>query len=459
MLLIVEILLGLAGLGIVVMAHEFGHYLAGRAMGVEVEAFSIGWGPKIASFKRGGTEWRISAFPLGGYCKFKGEESFRQALERKLPELPREPGSLYGASPWRRIVVSVAGPLANVILAAIIFIVASTIGYSVPTYPNKIVLLSEYNLGGTAGTKYPADEAGLKTGDRVLSVDGKSVADFLDLYGAITMSPGKTMSLEVERDGVTMRKSVTPKMRPNGSGYIGISNWGEPVVASLAKGGAAEIAGVQAGDRIVAVDGRAVRHSAEALSILNSSKPERATVTVERGGARLDLVAILNWKADGSSNLGISFAGVEHYVVPATTLGQALSSGLTETWNTFATTLAGLATLFKGVNLFEALSGPARITYMVGQTATEGISRSASGGLAFPLNFLGFLSIGLFIMNLLPIPALDGGQSVIHLIEIFRRKPLKPITIYRYQLVGIVFILGIFVIATVGDLLFFAGPK
>jgi regulator of sigma E protease len=458
-MLILEILLGVACLGIVVMAHEFGHYFAGRAMGVEVEAFSIGWGPKIASFKRRGTEWRISAFPLGGYCKFKGEESFRQALERRLPELPREDGSMYGARPWRRIVISVAGPLANVVLAVVIFVAASTIGYTVPTYSNRIVLASEFNLGGTKGTTYPADAAGLKSGDRIISVDGKKVADFLDLYDTIAVSPGRRLSLEVERDGIVMRKSVTPLMRSNGSGYIGISNWGEPVVAKIAKGGAAEIAGAQEGDRIVAVDGKGVRISADVLSALNAAKSERAVLTVERGGVRLDLAAILNWKTDGSSNLGISFVTVDHFVVPAKSLGQALSAGLSETWNTFKTTMAGLGTLFKGVNIFEALSGPARITYLIGQSASEGISRSASGGLALPLNFLGFLSIGLFIMNLLPIPALDGGQSVMHLIEIVRRRPLKPITIYRYQLVGIVFILGIFMIATVGDLLFFAGPK
>jgi regulator of sigma E protease len=107
------------------------------------------------------------------------------------------------------------------------------------------------------------------------------------------------------------------------------------------------------------------------------------------------------------------------------------------------------------VNLLKALSGPARITYMVGQSAAMGIQRFASGGLAVPLSFLAFLSIGLFIMNLLPIPALDGGQIVMFVVEGARRKSLRPITIYRYQFIGATFILAIFVIATVGDLLFF----
>jgi regulator of sigma E protease len=118
--------------------------------------------------------------------------------------------------------------------------------------------------------------------------------------------------------------------------------------------------------------------------------------------------------------------------------------------------LKGLGSLFQGVNPLKALVGPLRITYMVGQEATEGIQNSATGGLAIPLNILAFLSIALFVMNLLPIPALDGGQILMFVIEGVRRRALRPIAIYRYQFIGATFILAIFVIATVGDLLFFA---
>ncbi len=458
-MLIVTILLGIVCLGIVVMAHEFGHYLAGRAVGVEVEAFSIGWGPKIASFKRGKTDWRISAFPLGGYCKFKGEESFRQALERKLPELPKEPGSLYGAAPWRRIVISAAGPLANVLLAILIFTAASTIGYSVKSYPNRIVLLSEYAVAGKAGETYPADEAGLKSGDRIVAIDGRPTADFIDILEIVSRSPGKALELSIERNGAALDARVTPGMRPDGSGYIGVSNWAESLVSTVKKGGAADIAGIQAGDRIVAVDGSPVAISADLASFLNRNRPERASMTVERSGSRLELVVILNWTAAGESDLGLVFQGVEHRVEPARTAAAAISAGLAETWDTFSATLTGLGTLFRGVDIFAALSGPARIISYAGESVAAGIEQRATGGLAMPLNFLGFLSVALFLMNLLPIPALDGGQIVMHGVEIVRRKPLKPLSIYRYQLVGILFILGIFVLATVGDLIFFTGAK
>jgi len=459
-MLIVVILLGLIGLGIVILIHELGHFAAARAMGVEVEAFSIGWGPRVAGFKRGGTEWRFSAFPIGGYCKMKGEESFRKALEAKSSDLPKEPGSFYGASPWRRILISVSGPLANVLLALLVFVAVSTISHSSSTYPNRIVLLSEYNIDSPRLASYPADAAGLKTGDRIVAVDGKAVTDFQDLLERITLSANKPLALKVERDGIVYDKSVTPALDKNtGAGRIGISYWAEPIVGAVAAGSPAQIAGMQVGDRIVSIDGRAVRHAMELVSILNDAKPERTKILVERGGVREELTVVLNWGAAGSSNIGLDFKTQLHTVRAATSLGGAITAGLAETWTTFQGTLKGLASLFQGVNLLKALSGPARITYLVGQSATYGIQHSATGGLAIPLSFIAFLSIGLFIMNLLPIPALDGGQILMFIVEAIRRRALRPITIYRYQTVGATFILAIFVLATVGDLLSFIAKR
>jgi regulator of sigma E protease len=456
-MLIITILLGLIGLGVVVVVHEFGHFAAARAMGVEVEAFSVGWGPKIAGFTRKGTEWRFSALPIGGYCKMKGEESFRKALEEKATELPREPGSYYGVSPWRRIVIALSGPLANVIFALIVFMAVSTIGYSYPTYPNRIVLLSEFDLGGPHLASYPADTAGLRSGDRIVSVDGKEIRDFSDLLEGITLSANKPVQLRIERDGVVYDKTVTPMLnKETGGGLMGVSYWAEPVVGEVAKGSAAQIAGIESGDRILSINGVPVRHAIEAQSILSASKPERATFALDRAGRSVETSVILSWDAQGKSNMGLSYKTDTHVVLGAASLGAAVASGLKETWTTFDTTLKGLGSLFMGVDLLKALSGPARITYMVGQSATEGIQRSAQGGLAVPLNFLAFLSISLFIMNLLPIPALDGGQIVMFSIEGVRRRALRPATIYRYQTIGVFFILAIFIFASIGDLIFFA---
>ncbi len=455
-MLIVTIVLGLIGLGLVVLVHELGHFVAARAVGVEVEAFSIGWGPRIAGFKKGGTEWRFSAFPIGGYCKMKGEESFRKALETKAPELQSENGSFYAASPWRRIIIALSGPAANVLFAFLVFILVSTIGYSSPTYSNRIVLLSEYDLGSPRLSSYPADRAGLKSGDRIVAADGKTIADFSDLLERITLSANKPISLKIDRDGVPFSKIVTPIMdKDTGGGLIGVSYWADPLVGTVSPGSAAQIAGIEIGDRLVSIDGKEVHHAIEVFSILNSTKPERTKIIVSHRGSPREYSVILSWNSQGLSNLGIGFKTETHIVRAASTAAAAIATGFSETWSTFGATFKGLGSLFQGVNLFKALSGPARITYMVGQSAAIGIQRSASGGLAVPLSFLAFLSIGLFIMNLLPIPALDGGQIVMFIVEGARQKALRPITIYRYQFIGATFILAIFVLATVGDLLYF----
>jgi regulator of sigma E protease len=456
-MLIVIILLGLLGFCVVVVIHELGHFAAARAMGVEVEAFSIGWGPKIASFKRGATEWRISAFPIGGYCKMKGEESFRKALEDKADELPRDKGSYYGVSPWRRIVISTAGPLANLLFAFLVFTIVSTMSYSFQTGSNRIVLASEFPMGSQSPAPYPADAAGLRSGDRILEVGGAKVADYSDLLERITPAARQGLALRIERDGAILERTITPMMdKDSGAGKIGVYSWTDPVVAGVTKDGAAQKAGLAKGDRILSIDGAPVRHSIEILALLGKAKPAKARIAVDRGGSVREFELALSWTAKGESDLGLSFPTITHSVRIATSPGAAIKAGFEETFSTFALTIKGIESLFQGVNILKALSGPARITYMVGQSATAGIQQYATGGLTVPIRFLAFLSLALFIMNLLPIPALDGGQVLMFAVEGLRRKSLRPLTIYRYQFIGVAFILAIFVVASVGDLLFFA---
>lgn len=457
-MLILTIVLGLIGLGLVVVVHEFGHFVAARSLGVEVEAFSVGWGPKIAGFKKGGTEWRFSLLPLGGFCKMKGEDSFRQALEDKADVMPREPGSFYAAEPWKRIVIALSGPLVNVILAFIIFTCVSTFAYTTPTFSNRIVLLSEYKVAGATQNSYPANVAGLESGDRIVEANGKQITDFSDLLQQITLSANKVVPLVIDRDGQRLEKTVRPMLdKESGAGLIGVTYWADPIVGTVGSESAAHIGGLLPGDRIVSYNGQPIAHAAQFMALLQQQKPEQFTLTVQRGIATLTLPIVLSWNDKGTSNLGLGFKTETHTVQAASTFAGAIAEGYQQTVFTFDATFKGLASLFQGVDIFKALSGPARITYMVGLSATEGIQSSGSGGMAIPLNFLAFLSIGLFIMNLLPIPALDGGQILMFIVEAVRRRMIKPITIYRYQALGATFVLALLVIATIGDFIYFTG--
>ncbi|HOX92154.1 MAG TPA: site-2 protease family protein, partial [Spirochaetales bacterium] len=136
---LLTILLGIAGLGLVVFFHELGHFIAARLVGITVEEFSLGWGPKLVGFTKGKTTYRISVLPLGGYCKMKGEDGYRKALEEGLEDFPRENGSYFGASPLKRIFVSLAGPFMNIVFAFAVFSCVLAIGYEERTWANRIV--------------------------------------------------------------------------------------------------------------------------------------------------------------------------------------------------------------------------------------------------------------------------------------------------------------------------------
>ncbi|MFZ2635281.1 MAG: site-2 protease family protein [Rectinemataceae bacterium] len=466
--MILNVLLGLLGLSLVVVVHELGHFFAARAAGVEVEAFSIGWGPKLFGFKRKTTEWRVSALPLGGFCKLKGEDSFRRALEQNLDEIPREQGSYYTASPLRRIGIGLAGPAANLVLAVLLFTLAAGFGVTVHTAPNRIILASGYpelnsGVSGSAASQdsatalipaNPADLAGLRSGDRILSINGTAIRDYSDLQETIGLSPNKKLSLVVEREGRPLELTVTPRLdKSSGMGLIGVYAWTDPVIASIEPDSAAEIAGILPGDRIVAAEGRQIANTIDFFDAVRA-KPERLEIEVERHGERIPLEMVLSWNESGESDVGLGFGMIQR-LVKASNPWQAITMGSAETWDTLVLTGKSIGLLFSGVDVLKAVSGPARITWMIGKTASDGVKSEGANGLVPVLKFLGFLSASLFAMNLLPVPVLDGGQVLMFIVEGVRKRPLKTKTIYRFQSIGTAMIAVLFLVASFSDLLFF----
>ena len=165
--MVLIIVFGVIGFGIMVFVHELGHFLAAKRVGIQVETFSLGWGRKLVGFDYKGTNYRISMIPFGGYCRMKGEDPFRA-------EEADGKGGFFAAAPWKRIVVSAAGPTANVLFAVLVLTMIWWIGFKTYTESNRIVLASEYPLSGIQG-ETPASRAGLQTGDRITAVDGKTI--------------------------------------------------------------------------------------------------------------------------------------------------------------------------------------------------------------------------------------------------------------------------------------------
>ncbi len=449
--MLVNILLGLAGLGIVVFVHELGHFVAAKAVGVQVEAFSLGWGPRLVGFKRKGTDYRISVFPLGGFCAMKGEDAFKKAIERDDDEMPREPGSFYGAAPWRRIVISAAGPVFNLVFAALVFAVVYGIGLRYDAPDARIVLASD---SAGAARDYPADAGGLRTGDVVVAIDGAAIPDFSKLQERVSVSAGKTLAFTVDRSGERLELRVTPRLdRKRGIGVIGIRAWVDPLVLEVEKNGAAAFAGLLPGDLIVGAQGAAVATTAALYDALRGAGDTVDLSLIRNGVPIAARLAVLD-RTDGLPDLGVSFE-VAGRIDRSPGFLPAAARGVAEAAKTLSLTLRGLGSLFTGADLMSVVSGPARITYIVGEVASRGFETGLLDGLVSAFNFLALLSIGLFVMNLLPIPALDGGQILLFLAEAVRKRPLKLRTVLRYQTVGMTLILAIFVMSTLADVLFF----
>lgn len=454
------VIYGLLGLSVIIFIHELGHFFVARFFGVHVESFSIGMGPVLLHKTVKGTDYRLSLVPFGGYCGMKGEKDFQTAMENKLDRIPAEKDSFYGVHPLKRIAIAFAGPFANVILAVAALSVVAMIGYDYYTSPNKIILASEFY----PDSPLSAAEAGLHTGDRITAINGKRIEYFSDIVEAVSLAARKTLHVEADRNGTAMTFTLVPELdKSTGAGKIGVLNWLDPVIESAAENSPAFNAGLQNGDRIIEADGKTVRNTVDLYEILKNLR--EADISVERDSrvfqAHLSLASQDEQSAQksaerensGNENLvsGISWQAIKVHT-KTYPFFPALIQGTKETFKMVSVTAQSIALLFKGIDLKQAVSGPIGITVLLGETAKEGFSAGFSVGVVTVCNFLAVISISLFLMNLLPVPVLDGGLILVAFIELVRRKSIKPKTLYAIQIAGICFIVLIFLLGMFADI-------
>lgn len=447
-----KILIGLLGLTVVVVIHEFGHFLAAKLCGVTVESFSIGWGPVLFRKKFKQTEFRISAIPLGGYCGMKGEKAYQEALDNKLPEIPKEEGGLYTVHPLKRILIAFAGPFFNLIFACIATMIVLTIGYSTITTESKIILATDIDNTFVSSAK----EAGLLSGDKVVSINGKQINYFTELQEIVMMNPTESLDFIVLRNNQELSFKVTPILDPEtAAGKIGVYQWVDPIIDSIEENSKAQLAGFMPDDKILAVNGVAIQNQMDLSKNIFENSTENE-FSVLRNGKEISLSLAFYNDQQEKTPIGITW---KHIELPSPKYGffGTIVHGCTETFTRLQQTIKGLTFLFKGVDVKKAVSGPVRITFMLGDFAQQGFASSMAEGWLILLDFLSLISISLFLMNLLPIPVLDGGLILLALIELIVRKPINPRVMYYYQLVGILLVLALIIFAFFGDISYLIG--
>lgn len=422
---------GVALLGVVIFVHELGHFLMAKWRGVRVLRFSLGFGPALYAFHRGGTEYRISWFPLGGYVQMAGDSP---AEDGTMPGGPDE----FLSHPWfGRLLIAVAGPAANLVTAFFVMVLVGLVGVSYSDYPNV--------LGATPDSSV-AYHMGLRKGDVLVSVGGKPVSTWIEVFLANSRVPDdRPVDLVAERGGKRVRLHLSPAERePLFSSLKRPPT--PPVVGAVVTGMPAYKAGLEKGDRIVAVNGAPISSWDDLPPALEGQVDKDVALTVVRRGQRFTItVRPINPDADGSGNgrIGIE-APREAVYVQRHGLLDSIGLGWHATGSLVAQVYSGMwLTLSRFLYYREYLGGPLFIAQAAGEQAQRGLDAY--------LQFLALINIAIMAFNLLPIPVLDGGHIVIALLEAVRRQAISARAYLRFQKVGLVVIGTLFILILAND--------
>ncbi|NCO82917.1 MAG: RIP metalloprotease RseP [Nitrospirae bacterium CG_4_10_14_3_um_filter_44_29] len=435
-------------LGILIFVHELGHFLFAKKLGVRVLKFSLGFGPKLIGRKYGDTEYLVSAVPLGGYVKMLGEESGDEMKEDDKP-------FAYNYQPvWKRFLIVFAGPVFNLFFAAAIFFFVFLSGVPVPKpYVGKVMENS------------PAAAAGLMTGDRIAAVSGNTVSGWDDIDASVNKSRGERLLFKIEREGRLIELSVTPEKKTGKNIFgentevidIGIMPLLYPEVGEVMKNTAAEKAGIKKGDRIVEIDSAPIKTWHDMTEIIHGSPEKPLRLKIKRDENFLELTVTPGKKTfkypDGTEKqiglIGIGPAG--NNVIKKYNPLKAASLGVKRTWDMVVLTVVMVIKLIQRIIPADTLGGPIMIFQMAGQQASLGAMNF--------FVFMALISINLGVLNLLPIPVLDGGHILFLGIEAVRRKPLSEKVIMTAQKIGLAIIITLTAFAFYNDIVRFISGK
>jgi regulator of sigma E protease len=426
------------GLSILVGLHELGHLVAAKVFGMRVEQYSIGFPPKLFGIKYGETEYSIGAIPLGGYVKISGMVD--ESLDTEMLAQEPQPWEFRSKPAWQRLIVMMGGIIVNVITGIFIFVTLVYINgeSNLPAKEAKYGIVA-YDL---------AKEIGLKTGDKIVKINGKPYEYFSEVTRRSDVFLGSDSYYTVERDGklvdISIPNDFIEKLSDKKNARLFIEAREPFAVGEVKVGFPAEKAGLKAGDRIVGVNETPIQYFHELHESLIANRNKEIAMKVDRGGQLVNLKVKVIEDEEGNAVVGFKPKSLLNYTTINYTFGQALVKGTEQAFSVVFNTIKGFGKIFRGqVSPSKSLSGPI------------GIAQNLYGGHWVWQQFwgvTGLLSMALAFMNFLPIPALDGGHVMFLMYEIVSGRSPSDKFLEISQKIGMVLLLSLMVFAVFNDI-------
>ena len=442
-------------LSVLVFVHEMGHLLAGLAVGIKAEAFSIGFGPIIFRKTIKGIDFRFSVIPFGGYCKFKGEMSEDGKVEDD---------DFISMSPLKRIIVYFAGPFFNYLFAFLLLVILVSIPYTLDLYSPTISVFKDAKYMHSKSGSTLAYEYGMRSGDTITAVNGVKVNydnDVLKLINEeaiqknadnINFTLNRKENENIETVNISI-PSVEILKALSGERALGFYFGGDLIIKNVVRDSAAEEAGLQAGDKILAVNNVKADSIADFRPLIMDNALNKITITVLRDGKEITREAIprpVESKNGTYGSLGIEFMSTPIKVekIEGTPFPKSIPEAFKETGKYIVSYVNGLKLLFTGkLSVRENLGGPVRIIQLSSQVISVSVDRIRT-----ILSFTATISLILFLMNLLPLPVVDGGMIVFSFIELIMRRPIDRKVLTKIQAFGAAFLITLAIFITINDI-------